>query len=358
MIAVLASARPKRLEKLVARLEGRAPLELVRTARFPVSGSLAALPSLLLPGDRFSADAARPFAGRFDAVAIPYSHSHPERHEYANVEEFAAALGAREILRFYANDFFAEETAPDAADVARFHAASAAALAGRKRARLEELAAFTGEPLDAVERRCAQAEEEGFRAWNEARPKTPAEIEDFYRRHDFYLYQLTKANFWSGGRTEYIDDAWRFLSPGTRVIEIGPGVGEVALELARRGCAVSLHDVNRRLLDFVLFKARRRGLELRIASLDDDRFDAVIGFDVLEHLPDPGAMTERLLASLAGPRLFLSRLPDEEEDVPMHFAGTRAAVERVLERRGYRRRRCETDLDVFAPEPLVGPRPA
>lgn len=348
-IALLTSARPSEVKRLLARLYGRGPIRVIHADGYPVD-ALAGLSGISFEADRFSIEIAETLSlrGAFSMIAIPFTHSHPERHGYRNVEEFAAALAPRRIMRHFAHGLLEESPVLTPAEVTAFHDAAEAAFAFRREERLRELGDFTGRMVEDVRAECHAAEERGFALWKAAAPSTAEEISAFYRDHDFYLYQLTKANYFSGGRTEYLGDLLGQIRPKMNVLEFGPGVGEVALGLARHGANLSVVDINAGHLDFIAFKAKRRGLAIRCAaSLPNGPFDAILALDVLEHLADPIETTEALCERLAPNGLFIVRLPIEDEDVPMHFAGTRDKVEGLLARRGFERVGTMTDLDAW-----------
>jgi len=349
-IALLGSARLSRVRDLLQRLDGRGEREVIVTQPYPVLPGELSQPLLRIPETRFSARIAPALAGRYDTAAIPYSHANPERHEYLNVEQFAAALGVRRVIRFYAHDRWEEVDAPPLEELTSFHRRAAEALRERREKRLEELASFTGENPARVEFRVREAEAEGIERWRTAPPRTDEAVRAFYRDQDFYLYQLTKSNFYRGGRTEYIEDVLGLIEPGMRILEFGCGVGEVSLELSRLGHDVTAMDINRRQLAFIESKAVHRGLSLHVHdTLPARTFDAVIAFDVLEHVWDVEATLAELMDRLRGKRLLLMRLPEDDEDLPLHFTGRRSAVEKVLARRGFHRMATETNMDAYAP---------
>jgi 2-polyprenyl-3-methyl-5-hydroxy-6-metoxy-1,4-benzoquinol methylase len=95
---------------------------------------------------------------------------------------------------------------------------------------------------------------------------------------------------------------------GSRALDFGAGIGSTALTLADGGAEVTLADVAAQPLDFAEWRMRRRNhppaeaLRLRersLGNLADSSFDAVVAFDVFEHLPEPAASLEQLDRLLA-----------------------------------------------------------
>jgi len=89
----------------------------------------------------------------------------------------------------------------------------------------------------------------------------------------------------------------RWIPAGSRVAEIGVGVGHYSEHLAARGCAVHLIDIAQRLLDAAAARLRNAGLEKQIAGMsllsatdlseiDSASFDAVMMLGPLYHLCD------------------------------------------------------------------------
>lgn len=73
--------------------------------------------------------------------------------------------------------------------------------------------------------------------------------------------------------------------PGLRLLELDCGPAHHALELARRGCAVSGVDARARWLARARHRARRHGLRLELISTDPHRFArSGGGFDAVLHL--------------------------------------------------------------------------
>lgn len=97
-------------------------------------------------------------------------------------------------------------------------------------------------------------------------------------------------------RLNYIDE--RVNLPGKRVIDIGCGGGLVSEGMARRGAQVTGIDLGEAPLAVARLHAEKEGIEVeylnipaeRIAAERAGEYDAVTCLEMLEHVPDPGAI--------------------------------------------------------------------
>jgi SAM-dependent methyltransferase len=127
---------------------------------------------------------------------------------------------------------------------------------------------------------------------------------EFYNRQIHYCQQLALR-------------PWLNIAPGTRVLDVGCGVGRWSSLLAERGGLVTGIDLSPTMIHEAKRRADAKGVAPRcrflvqdLAQLDaGDTFDLVLGVTVLQHILDPHALRaaiQRLADHLApGGRLVL-----------------------------------------------------
>jgi len=116
-------------------------------------------------------------------------------------------------------------------------------------------------------------------------------------------------------RAQFI--AARTSLAGRRVLDVGCGGGLLSESLARAGAQVMGIDLAPGMVEVARLHAAEGGLAIdyRVASADElaqagpGQFDVVTCMEMLEHVPDPAAMTASLVRLLApGGALFVSTL--------------------------------------------------
>jgi SAM-dependent methyltransferase len=97
---------------------------------------------------------------------------------------------------------------------------------------------------------------------------------------------------------------WLGIRAGTRVLDVGCGVGRWSCLLAARGASVTAVDLSPTMIERATQRARAAGVADRckfqvrdLAALDlGEKFDLVLGVTVLQHILDPAALSAALAA--------------------------------------------------------------
>lgn len=164
--------------------------------------------------------------------------------------------------------------------------------------RAREIATFLGKPYDL----CLSTLRKGFgylhgqvaEDWRKANPQTDAEILEWYRTTQSYIFELSSYHLDPGynysGMLSGISEALR--AKGVRsVLCLGDGIGDLTLKLCEDGFDARYHDLEgSRTAAFA--ESRLIGYQLRPAgwSMIDDatlsHVDAVVSLDFLEHVAD------------------------------------------------------------------------
>lgn len=170
--------------------------------------------------------------------------------------------------------------------------------------------------------------------WNADPPETPNQVKAFYEREDVgqaYIMELIHWNY-----TTTFTQMRKLLTNirASKVLEIGAGIGTVALQLIIQGNDVLATEINPMLRSFIDLRFSEIHEKVKTdkgqlvvtgddwTTIDDDTFDYVIAFDVLEHLSrrdlrDTVAKIARVL-KLNGHFIFHNNW-HQQDLYPMHF---------------------------------------
>jgi SAM-dependent methyltransferase len=170
--------------------------------------------------------------------------------------------------------------------------------------------------------------------------------EHFYKTSRAYLYNLT-AFAMTGTKLPYLRELTRRLSPGSRLLDYGCGIGSDGLLLLEAGYRVEFADFANPSVEYLRWRLARRGLEAPIHDLAGDvpgGFDGAYAFDVIEHVPDPYAfLGEMERRSRVVEVNFLAPEPGDQDlhhELPIaallrHVAAHRLLFYRVLHGRSH-----------------------
>lgn len=161
--------------------------------------------------------------------------------------------------------------------------------------------------------------------WNILSPKTEDEIKEFYEIIPYYPFELAYWHMkrWQRKfRKEVVS-----LSFGD-VLDYGGGIGDLCIELAKKGLNVTYGDVQGKNWEFAKWLFEKKGYNIKMIDLGKGKipkneiFDTIICIDTIEHVPNPEIVLEDIATHLKNNgRLVITALncPGETEDNPMHL---------------------------------------
>jgi len=159
------------------------------------------------------------------------------------------------------------------------------------------------------------------RSWNESQPKEESEVAKWYSDNSrYYLYDLAQFHLAYKHIAFSLDVLG--LANGT-VLDYGAGIGDLTLELARRGHDVTYVDVPGETQGFARWRSERDELSITFARTLEEAtgpFDTIISLDVLEHLREPEPVIDALVERLApGGTFVVTAYFGPTKSHPMHF---------------------------------------
>ena len=190
-----------------------------------------------------------------------------------------------------------------------------------------ELSEYSGTTVAQVEDRLADATARFTEEWR-SRVSNPADeraVTKFYDESEAELFDLARWHAEDAIHCRTLMCAEIASRNRGRVcLDYGSGIGSDALAFASAGFDVTLADVSGPLLAFAKWRCERRGVRVQTIDLKRDeppahRFDAVVCFDVLEHIHRPLRTLDRIhRAMTAGALLFVHAPFGEDPERPMH----------------------------------------
>lgn len=112
---------------------------------------------------------------------------------------------------------------------------------------------------------------------------------------------------------EFLNQTGLIIS-GTRVLEVGCGIGSIANELYHQGCDVVGTDISNSAIEYGQKKYVDVELKVGVAEMlefEDESFDIVLSFDVLEHLNDVDVHLKEVMRVLSDEGYYLFQTPNK-----------------------------------------------
>jgi SAM-dependent methyltransferase len=190
---------------------------------------------------------------------------------------------------------------------------------------IEEVSEYTKEPGQVVLMKMEQAQFVLNEEWNKLNPKTEQERNEFYKNTDWYIYDLM-----SWGRPRWEKKILKHLEKlkyssqngccnvgDIRVLDYGCGTGDFTIACSENGYNVNYVDVpDSKTLKFTEWRLNKRGLE---SKKETGFYNAIICFDVMEHMEDPIKLLNDLTRTLNNQGLLFLNVGFHDMR-PMHIS--------------------------------------
>lgn len=159
--------------------------------------------------------------------------------------------------------------------------------------------------------------------WNCKSPETSDEVLKFYKDTDNYIFELA---WWHRAPerkklTATAIDVCINNSIRT-VLDFGCGVGQDGILFSESGFYVTLADLPSKTFDFARWRIQRKSLNINTVNSDElcEKYDAILCFDVLEHVWDPKETVNYLYTHLSDDGILLVTTSFEQRDThPLHL---------------------------------------
>ncbi len=155
----------------------------------------------------------------------------------------------------------------------------------------KELSEFSDMSLDQVSDKCYTSTDLVAEQYKRDIIERGTDPKRFYKENKDYIFDLIG---WHTQQRiifdiELVKDIKNKYPDTKKILDYGSGCGQNAIMLAEAGYDVTMADYEGYTFDFAKFRAKKRGLNIKYYDIEkpiNNKFDIILAFDVLEHIPD------------------------------------------------------------------------
>jgi 2-polyprenyl-3-methyl-5-hydroxy-6-metoxy-1,4-benzoquinol methylase len=203
-----------------------------------------------------------------------------------------------------------------------------------------ELSEFTGMSSEDIFEKWTIATELVAKEFNDYKKSSNSNFDhkEFYKNNKNYIFDLTGWHIGvrRGFDVELVRNIKKDYSLDKKILDFGSGCGQNAIQLAEAGYDVSILDYDGYTSQFARFRAKKRELNIKFYDIEKpiyEKFDLILAFDVLEHIPDSEfESTVKLLKSLKrnGGKILTSISFGTQGGIhPMHYEENSVKIELI-----------------------------
>lgn len=180
--------------------------------------------------------------------------------------------------------------------------------------RLRELEEFLQKPIAAIEKEYLDIldQEKALESSLYQSQGYDENLSAYYSRTNRYLYELMR---WEASldKEHNFSMLYLFLKKNKvkKILDFGGGIGGLPIYLTERGIQSDYSDIDGITSRFAEWRFEKWGLNIRQIevgkNLPQEEYDAVISYDVLEHLPEIEGSIKKITASLKSRGFLLSK---------------------------------------------------
>jgi len=172
--------------------------------------------------------------------------------------------------------------------------------------------------------------------------RTPEQLDNYYKNNNYEIYDhfnwhLEQRRPFDKKLVEEIKECYPEKS--IEILDFGCGGGQVAYMLAKEGYQVTVMEKNKKDNDFISYRFNKHHVKVKKVPLPlhpqfNNKFDVVLCFDVLEHIPDEEfEQTINTLKSLkkSDGRIFATVSFGAQETHTSHFEMTAKKKQLIMD---------------------------